>query len=830
MNDFCYQKQSWQHDPDVRTSNGVHPFVKVWYSPQLWDWLTLHQRSDAVPDGAMLVKEQYQTLTAPLTEWTIMVKDEAGSFDGWYWADLSAPGSGAATTSSSTFDCPEASYPSIGFGEYCVNCHGSAADGQLTFATTSHVDGSLTAPSSLDVSDNIHHRLAHQPGALLLPPNSPCMIPESLDHVVSGGKPAGPQKFITSDQCIGCHDATGTLSPTRIDLPSMLFPNALAPSMVNVSPNGEWRFSMMGLSGRDPIFFSQLNSESTLHQNLQDHPGDAKEYVQDLCLHCHGVMGQRQYQQDTGQFFTRDQLLDASSPYGALARDGVSCAVCHRIAADGLGTPETYTGNFNLGPPTEVYGPFDQDVTMLPMENVLGIEPKATPENQILSSTLCGSCHTIILPVYDSQGQRVVKNGQPAVFTEQATFLEWLNSDFADNGPTPQSCQDCHMPKDYKGTPLSYKIANIEDNTFPAVDFRAPDADITLTPREPFARHTLLGINLFALEMFRQFRPELGLYQADPMLRDPDHTAHGIDTAIASATEVAQGADGAPSQTATVEIVALTRSATKLQADVRVTNLAGHSLPSGVGFRRAFLNFQVLDRGGRVLWESGGTNPDGVIVDGAGKPLVTEFFTPATQQFQPHYWRENPITRTNQVQIYEELVVDPEGFLTTSFISLDHKVKDNRLQPRGWSTSGPSAEETGPTGTCDGTAGDCDPQYMDGSGSQVARYVVALTGDTTLAASVRATLYYQSIPPYYLHQRATDAMGTDTDRLIRFTHDLDLDGTPAANWKLPIDSATAELGGLPKIVPVCPHPPGSLPGACPGPGGRPRLPVRNIAG
>ena len=57
---------------------------------------------------------------------------------------------------------------------------------------------------------------------------------------------------------------------------------------------------MMGLSGRDPIFFSQLNSENTLHPILEGHSGDAKPFVQDLCLSCHGVMGERQYKADTG--------------------------------------------------------------------------------------------------------------------------------------------------------------------------------------------------------------------------------------------------------------------------------------------------------------------------------------------------------------------------------------------------------------------------------------------------------------------------------------------------------------------------------------------------
>src|SRR5271156_7157589 len=80
MNAFCYQKQAWQHDAQGRSSDGVHPYVKVWYSPSLYNWLTVSGREGEVPDGAMLVKEQYVSLTAPLHEWTIMVKDSTGSW------------------------------------------------------------------------------------------------------------------------------------------------------------------------------------------------------------------------------------------------------------------------------------------------------------------------------------------------------------------------------------------------------------------------------------------------------------------------------------------------------------------------------------------------------------------------------------------------------------------------------------------------------------------------------------------------------------------------------------------------------------------------------
>jgi hypothetical protein len=271
------------------------------------------------------------------------------------------------------------------------------------------------------------------------------------------------------------------------------------------------------------------------------------------------------------------------------------------------------------------------------------------------------------------------------------------------------------------------------------------------------------------------------------MLRTSLNTAKSVDTAIdMSANAIAK------TMTATVKIVGVTKLSDRLQINVRVTNNAGHSFPSGVGFRRAFLDLDVMDRN-QIAWASGDVSPKGVIVDGHGMPLPTETFTRDQQHFQNHYWAKNPITREDQVQIYEELVVNPEGFLTTSFIALDHKVKDNRLQPRGWSSSGPFAEETGPVDTCVQGASppECDPDYQNSSGSNLVRYEIPLSacrngGCVSAATSVRATLYYQTIPHHYLEQRATDATGIDTERLVRFTRDLKVAQTAVDRWVLPI--------------------------------------------
>jgi hypothetical protein len=801
LNSLCYQNENWEHDATVRTTHGLHPFVKIWYSPSLWTWLLAGNRTAEIPDGAILVKEQFKTLTSPLMGWTVMVKDRDGSWDGWYWADLLKP----AEVQPPTPLCGKPQQLFVGFGLTCMNCHGSAADLQGTFASTEHVQDLPRTPAAAEAQFFVHPaspRLA-DPDAIaaslaprntrlasLIYPATPllplsavaCMPAESLDHVVSTGKSSGPAEFMTSNQCAPCHDATATLF--RSDLPNMLWPDPAHPQ-ANLSEYGEWRFSMMGLAGRDPVFFSQLNSESTLHGNIR-YKRDPRAFVQNLCLHCHGVMGQRQLEADKGPgaMLTRDVLNDPRSKYGALARDGVSCAVCHHIAPDGLEHPSSFTGNFNLGPADELDGPF-KDVITYPMESAIGATPVFG--SAIQNPGLCGSCHAIILPVFDRFGRQVREKGRPKTFVEQATYLEWLNSRFNRGVP----CQTCHMPSEFHGDPLnpnpvlSFKIANIEDETFPEAPFLAPVANITMDEQKPYARHTLLGNNVFTLEMFSQFRNQLGLYDQDPYIPfDAAAAISGLDTAIS------ESADQASKRSASVKVVAVSIKGSTLGADVMVRNLAGHSFPSGVGFRRAFVNFQVFDSSGRELWASGDTSSDGVIVGANGQPLATEFFSRFQQSFQPHFWRGHPITRPDQVQIYEELETDPQGQLTTSFLSLDRKVKDNRLQPQGWSIKGPYADETGPAG---GAVFDPDYTTVNSSGSNTISYRIPVTAKLKRAASVRATLYYQAIPPYYLRQRAQDASGVDTDRLRFYATNLQVKGTAIDGWRLEIASDSSGI-------------------------------------
>src|ERR1700759_547156 len=108
----------------------------------------------------------------------------------------------------------------------------------------------------------------------------------------------------------------------------------ILPSM-NVSPYGEWRWSPMGLAGRDPVFYSQLDSELAY---LKPQPAKQQNVV-NTCMNCHGAMGKKSFfAEHPNQDFKLDFVYDTDAhtegfKYGGLARDGISCMVCHRMAA-----------------------------------------------------------------------------------------------------------------------------------------------------------------------------------------------------------------------------------------------------------------------------------------------------------------------------------------------------------------------------------------------------------------------------------------------------------------------------------------------------------------
>ena len=97
--------------------------------------------------------------------------------------------------------------------------------------------------------------------------------------------------------------------------------------------------------------------------------------------------------------------------------------------------------------------------------------------------------------------------------------------------------------------------------------------------------------------------------------------------------------------------------------------------------------------------------------------------------FEPHY---EEIRRPDEVQIYESMMVDPAGRLTTGLLQAVAFVKDNRLLPRGF-----DKRTAAPEVAVRGSAAD-DSDFTD-AGDRV-RYridVGAATGPFTVAVELR---------------------------------------------------------------------------------------------
>src|SRR5262249_51329505 len=157
--------------------------------------------------------------------------------------------------------------------------------------------------------------------------------------------------------------------------------------------------------------------------------------------------------------------------------------------------------------------------------------------------------------------------------------------------------------------------------------------------------------------------------------------------------------------------------------------------------RRAFIEFKAMANG-QPFFTSGTTNDKGQITDSSGKVLPTESF--AGGKYQPHFNQSNPITSSDQVQIYEELTEDANHQITTSFTRRDLEIKDNRLLPAGWSLNGPPdlkipeffLEATRPKGPAKD-----DPVYLAGKGQSIVRYQIPIpAGVNPASINVAASL------------------------------------------------------------------------------------------
>jgi cytochrome c551/c552 len=420
-----------------------------------------------------------------------------------------------------------------------------------------------------------------------------------------------------------------------------------------------------------------------------DHP-ESKQAIQNECSVCH-MPAVRMADRDAGRdtdVFSRFPL--AVFPKGdRAAADGVTCSVCHQIEKEGLGTDATFVGKVKIAQPDRngvrpEYGPFDVDKGHRTVMHSSTATYLPTHGGQVRDSGLCGSCHTLITDALGPNGQKIGR------FPEQMPFQEWEHSDYK----TTQTCQYCHMP-----------------------EVKEPVAVTALygQKREGMHRHVFVGSNFVLEGMLQDHRDELATVAL------PEE----MDAAMKRTAEFLR------TQAAKVTIPSIERTANDIAVDVHVENYGGHKLPTAYPSRRAWLHVVVRDSSGRVVFESGALNPNGSIVgnDNDEDPL----------KFEPHY-RE--ITSPDQVEIYEPILKDSEGHVTTGLLKAVGYLKDNRLLPHGFDKATAEKDIAVTGGAAD------DPNFND-HGSTV-RYVVSTAGATG-PFQVEAELWFQPIGFRWAH-------------------------------------------------------------------------------
>ena len=455
--------------------------------------------------------------------------------------------------------------------------------------------------------------------------------------------------------------------------------------------------------------------QASVRSEIASRPNAAAS-IENTCATCHMPMARYTDRVEGGQagIFGSD-LIDPDHPLHDLAMDGVSCTLCHQVLDEGLGFQASYNGGFEV------------DLETAPGERLI-YGPYSVDEPAVIAmQAASGYVPTQGLQLGDSELCGTCHTFfAGSTFPIQTTYFEWFYSD----ARGVQTCQDCHMPEAVGGV----RIAT-------ASEF----------PRSPFAEHVLVGGNAYMLELLKTFVDELSL------------------TASAEQFEITKQRtiDQLQNRSVEIEIEEIRLSGGRLTADLRIKNLAGHKFPSGFPSRRAWIRFVIEDSSGQIVFESGGFDALGKIIYNNGDQDPT--------RFEPHYLA---VVQPEQVQIYESIMADANGEITTELMGAVEYLKDNRIMPAGQDKFG-AVESIQPSGKA---VGDEDFQ----GGVDEIQYAIDLRqfqGPFTVTIEV----LYQSISPTW-----TEAMrGQASDETVRFLRLYDA----VPNIPVVVARESIEIGG-----------------------------------
>ena len=470
--------------------------------------------------------------------------------------------------------------------------------------------------------------------------------------------------FPTARQCNGCHGFDPQMN-SMVDFQGK-----------DINIYDDWSTSMMANSAKDPFWRAKVSHEVITNPS---HRLD----LETKCISCHAPQGHFTHILRGQEHYTiSDMLLDT------IGLDGVSCGACHMKSAEDLEI--LFSGEANYDTSGVMYGTYMTPFAA-PMNSFVGFNPVFS--EHINSSGICASCHTLLTNSVDLDGEFTGES-----FAEQATYHEWINSDYDDEGATPQSCQSCHMPR-------------LEDNIVISANY------LFLQPRSPFALHDMIGSNIPMIKLIQDNKEELNVEAADKHFEEM----------IAKTLNMLQ------KLSLDLDLTIGEMDNDSIAFDLVLTNKAGHKFPSGYPSRRIFVEFVVITELGDTLFSSGMVDQDYGLIG-------------HDQEYEPHY---DVINNSEQVQIYELVIGDVNGDVTTVLERAYQGLKDNRLPPLGFKTTHSAYDTTQIYGLALNDENFNKVDGDEGSGSDEIRYQVALNGYSGLI-DVSAKVYYQALPPRWL--------------------------------------------------------------------------------
>ena len=471
----------------------------------------------------------------------------------------------------------------------------------------------------------------------------------------------------------------------------------------NVEQWPTWSGSMMANSGRDPIFWAALDVANNDAAEL-GLPG-----IGEFCIRCHspsGWVSGRANAPDPPN--PGDPLGDADgcALIGPLDDqdndfDGVSCHFCHRMevnASPPAGQDPVYfeNGNFWLDDDACVNGGQFEPCRKGPYDYATPPEPPHEWEysDYHVSGDICGNCHNVTNPFLFLRDETGAETDE--LFPIERTFKEWQQSSFGDNGAAEfTTCPECHMP-DAEEDPVYASSASLYNRT----------------GNMPI--HQLVGGNTWIPKVLKGEYPGLG--------RSDEY-----DATVAWAEDMLQNR----SATLNVTVPAEVGPGGTLLADVTVTNISGHKLPTGYGEgRRMWLNVVARDGTGTPFWESGAWDPMTGVLSQDSQIKVYEV--------QQGVWDFNSTSQC-------DVVDDVTGNHIFHFVRNNCIVLDNRIPPLGF--TGMDDLETRPVAYT-------YPETSPGSGIlvnwDVTGYEIAVPGAAVSPVTVEATLNYQTTSKDYV--------------------------------------------------------------------------------